>query len=165
MRGQLLDAECNTLAVVVEVQNHNVQALVHFDHLFWVIHAAPAEVCDVYKAVDTTEVHEHTIRGDVLDHAFEDLTLLQAGDDLALLLLQLGLDERLVGNHDILVLLVDLDNLEFHLLAHVLIVVTDRLHVDLASRQECLDAEHVYNQAAFCAALDGTHDDLIVLHR
>ncbi len=61
MRCQLLDAKRNPLAVVVEVEDHDVQALVHFDHLFGVVHAAPAEVCDVHKAVDTTEVHEHAV--------------------------------------------------------------------------------------------------------
>ncbi len=70
-----------------------------------------------------------------------------------------------MGNHDILVLLVDLDNLEFHLLTDVLIVVANGLHINLAAGQECLDAKDVYNQTTFGTTLDRTHDDFIVLHR
>ena len=96
VRSQLLNAKRNALAVVVEVEDHNVQALVHFDHLFWVVHTAPAEVCDVHQSVHATKVDEDTVRSDVLDHTFEYLALFETTDDLTLLLLQLGLDKRLV---------------------------------------------------------------------
>ena len=160
---ELLDAEGNPLAVVVEVEDDHVEALVDFDHFLRMAHAAPAEVGDVHQSVHTAEVDEHTVAGDVLDDAFEDLTLLQSGNDLALLLFQLGLDEGLVGDHDVLVLLVDLDDFEFHLLADVLVVVADGLDVDLAARQEGLDAEHVDDESTLGAALDRAHDDLVIL--
>ena len=41
----------------------------------------------------------------------------------------------------------------------------DWLYINLAARQECLNAEHIDDQAAFGAALDGTHDDFVVLQR
>ena len=160
---ELLDAEGNPLAVVVEVEDDHVEALVDFDHFLRMAHAAPAEVGDVHQSVHTAEVDEHTVAGDVLDDAFEDLTLLQSGNDLALLLFQLGLDEGLVGDHDVLVLLVDLDHFEFHLLADVLVVVADGLDVNLAARQEGFDAEHVDDESTLGAALDRTHDDLVIL--
>ena len=93
------------------------------------------------------------------------MTFLQTGDDLTLLLFQLCLDEGFVGDHNVLVLLVDFHNLELHLLSDILVVVTDWLYINLAARQECLNAEHIDDQAAFGAALDGTHDDFVVLQR
>ena len=43
------------------------------------------------QTVYATEVDEGTIRGDTLDDTLEDLTLLELGDDLLLLLLELCL--------------------------------------------------------------------------
>ncbi len=85
----------------------------------------------MYETVNTAEVNEYTVCSDVLDLAFEHLTLLQLGDDLFLLLLELGLDEGLVAYNHVLVFLVDLHNLEFHRLADEYVIVADRTNVDL----------------------------------
>ena len=61
-----------------------------------IVNAAPREVCDVDESVNTAEVDEYTVRGDVLDHTLENLTLLQLRDDLLLLGLELSLDKSLV---------------------------------------------------------------------
>jgi hypothetical protein len=127
-------------------------------------YAAIAEVGDVDEAIDATEVHEHTVAGDVLDGTLEHLTFLQAADDLLLLGFEFSLDEGLVGHHHVLELLVDLHDLELHVLAHELVVVADGLHVDLAAGQEGLDAEHVHDETALGAALHVTRDDLVGLH-
>ena len=50
------------------------------------------------EAVNTAKVDEHTVVGDVLDCTFEHLTLFELRDDLATLLLELGLDECLVAD-------------------------------------------------------------------
>lgn len=60
-----------------------------------------------------------------------NLTFLKLGNNLLLLLLELGLDESLVGNDDVLELRIDLDDLELHGLANEDVVVADRLYVDL----------------------------------
>ena len=163
MCSQLLDAERNSLAVIVKVENNHIEALVDLDHFLWVADSAPAEVGDVHQTVYATKVHEYTVAGDVLDHTFEYLTLLQSGDDLALLLFQLGLDECLVGDDDVFVLLVDLDHLELHLLSDILVVVANGLHVNLTSWKEGLNAEHIHDESTLGAALDRSHDDLVVL--
>ncbi len=68
-----------------------------------------------------------------------------------------------MGNDDIAELLVDLDDLAVDVLADELVVVADRLDVDLAARQEGLDAEHVDDHATLGAGLDKALDDLVVL--
>ena len=66
-------------------------------------------------------------------------------------------------NDDVAELLVDFHNLELHSLVYIYVVVANRLHVDLRTRKERLDAEHVYNHTALGAALDITLDDFVVL--
>ena len=67
-----------------------------------------------------------------------------------------------MGNNDVAELFVDLNDAEFHCLAHEDIVVADGLDVDLRSGEECLDAEYVDDHAAFGAALDVALDDFVV---
>ena len=61
MSCELLDAKRNPLPVVVEVQNDHIETLLHFHHLFWMAHAAPAEVCDVNESIHTTEVDKDPV--------------------------------------------------------------------------------------------------------
>ena len=94
-------------------------------------YAAPREVGDVDKTINTTEVDEHAIGCDVLNGAFENLTFFELSDDFAFLLLEFSLDKSFMRHNDILEFLVDLYNLEFHGLANVNIVVADGAYVDL----------------------------------
>ncbi len=165
MRTELLESECDAALLVVEVEDHHVDLVVEFHHLLRMAHAAVAQVGDMDQAVHAAEIHEHTITGDVLHGAFQHLAFLEAADDLLLLCFDLRFDQCLVRDHHVLELLVDLHDLELHVLAHVLIVVADRLHVDLAAGQESLDAEHVHDEAALGAALHVARDDLVGLHR
>ena len=112
------------------------------------------------QSVHTAQIDEYTVRGDVLDRTFEYLTLFELGDDLLLLLLEVGLDEGLVRDHHVLEVVVYLDDLEFHRLFHELIVIADRFYVDLRAGQEGLDAEHIDDHTALGAAFDETVDDL-----
>ena len=80
---------------------------------------------------NTAEVNEYTVTCDVLDCTLKNLSLLELADDLALLLLELSLDKCLVRYNYIAELLVDLNDLEVHSCVNELIVVTDRLDVDL----------------------------------
>ena len=159
VRRELLHAQGDALLLVVEVQNHHVDFLVHFHHLFRMAHTAVAHVGDVHQAIDAAQVHEHPVRGDVLDRTLEHLTHFEALDDEALLLLELGFDKSLVRHDHVLKLLVDLDNLEFHLLSNVFVEVTDGLHIHLRPGQERLETKHVDNQATLGAAFHRTLDD------
>ena len=57
--------------------------------------------------------------------------LFELRDDFLLLSFEFSFDKSLVGNHDVLVFLVDFNNPEFHRLTNEYIVVADGLHVDL----------------------------------
>ncbi len=163
MGHELLETEGDTLLLVVEVDDNDLDVLVELDNLAGIGNTAPAEVGDVNETVNTAEVDEYSIRSDVLDLAFEHLALLELGDDLLLLLLELCLDESFVADNNILIFLVDLDNLEFHGLVNKYVVVADRTYVDLAAGEERLDAEDIDDHTALGAALDITLDDFVVL--
>ena len=115
------------------------------------------------ETVHAAEVDEDAVVGDVLDRTFEDLALLQLGDELGPLGLLLSLEQGLVGNDHVTELLVDLDDLEVHGGVHVCIVVADRLDINLGTREEGLDAEHVDNHTALGAGLDIALDNLVVV--
>ena len=163
MRSQLLQTESNTLLLVVEIQDNHVDLLIQFHNFVRIVYAAPRQVGNVDQTVYATQVDEYTIAGDVLDGTFQYLALLQLADDFLLLLLQLGLDESLVADNNILVLLIDFHNLEFHGLTHENIIVTNRFNVNLAAGQEGLDAKHVNNHTALSAALNESLNDFFIL--
>ena len=163
VRGELLQAEGDALLRLVEVEHHDIDLLVQGDHLFRMGDAAPAEVGDVDETVHAAEVHEHAVVGDVLDGTLEHLAFLQLGDEFGALGLLLGLEKGLVGDDHVAELLVDLDDLEVHGGIHEHVIVTDGLDVDLGTREEGLDAEHVDDHAALRAGLDITLHHLVVL--
>ena len=163
MWSELLQTESDTLLLLIEVEDNNVDLLVERYNLVWIAYAAPREVCDVDQTVNTAEVNEYTVSSDVLNGTLEDLTLLELADDLLTLLLELLLDESLVRYNDIAELLVDLYNLELHCLAYEYVVVAYRVNVDLASWQESFDTENVNDHTALSAALDVTLDNFLVL--
>ncbi len=165
MGHQLLQTKGNALLLVVEVEDNHIEFLVQLYHFFRVAHTAPAQVGDMDKSVYAAQVDEHTVGSDVLDSAFEHLAFFEFGDDFFLLLFEFGLDESLVAYYDVAVFLVDFNNLEFHSLVHIHVVVADGAYVNLAAGQECLDAEYVYYHTALCAALDIALDDFVVLQR
>ena len=82
---ELLDTKSDALLSFVELEDNDVELLVEANNFAGVRYTAPREVGDVDETIDTTEVDEGTVRGDVLDDPFEDLTLLKLADDLSLL--------------------------------------------------------------------------------
>ena len=128
---ELLDTKSDALLSFVELEDNDVELLVEANNFAGVRYTAPREVGDVDETIDTTEVDEGTVRGDVLDDPFEDLTLLKLADDLSLLSFEFSFDEDLMRYDDVLEVLVDLDDLELHSLVDISIVVADRTDVDL----------------------------------
>ena len=162
MRSELFQAESDTLLLIVEVKDNDVEFLVELNHFFRIADAAPRKVCDVNQTVYAAQVDKYTIGSDILNGTFEDLSFFEFTDDFFLLLFQFSFDKSLVRYNDILEFLIDLNNLEFHSFANEYIVVADRLNVDLRTRQECFDSEYVYNHTTLSAALDVTLDNFFI---
>ena len=162
---KLLQTQSNALLFLVEIEDNNVELLVGLYDVGRIAYAAPREVGNVDKTIHSTEVDEYTVGGDVLNSTLKYLTLLKLSNDFLALLLKLGLDECLVRYNNVLVLLVDFHNLELHSLVDKHVVVADGLHVDLAARQESLDAKYINDHTALSATLDVTLNDFIVFKR
>ncbi len=67
----LLVAEGNALGLAVELEHDDVDLVTDVEVLRGVVDPAPGDVGDVQQAVDAAEIDEHTVVGDVLDHALE----------------------------------------------------------------------------------------------
>ena len=131
MRGELLVTKGDSLLLRIELLDNDLDLLVEGNNLLWIVDPAPREVSDVDETVNTAEVNEDSVVGDVLDGTLKDLSFLKFADELGPTLLLLGFEKSLVGNDNIAELLVDLDDLEVHCLVDVSVVVADRLDVDL----------------------------------
>ena len=75
--------------------------------------------------------------------------LFQFTHDLGTLSLNITFDQRFMRYYRILNGFVDLHHFEFHGFTHELVVIGNRLNVDLRSRQEGFHTEYVNDQAAF----------------
>ena len=162
VRGELFQTESDAFLLVVEVENNDIEFLVERNDLFGVAYAAPRQVGDVDKTIDTAEVDEYAVRGDILDRTFEYLTFFEFGDDFFLLLFELGFDESLVRNNNVFEFLVDFNHFEFHGFANEYIVIANGFNVDLRTGQEGFDAKYIDNHTTLGAALDVTLDDFVV---
>ena len=129
----------------------------------WVFDSSPGKIGDVDETVNSAEVYEHAIIGDVLNRTLENLAFLQLGHKLCFLFLLLRLKQGLVRNHNVPELLIDLHDLEVHRLIDERIVITNRLDVNLGTRQEGLDSKYVYDHATLRASLDKTFDDFVIV--
>ena len=56
VRSELLETKSDTLLLIIKVKNNNVDLLVKLNDLLRIAYAAPAEVCDMDKTVNTAQV-------------------------------------------------------------------------------------------------------------
>ena len=163
LRSELFETQGDTFLTFFEVEDNDVDLLVELNHFGRMVDTAPREVGDVDKAVQTAEIDECTVRNNVLDSTFEDLSDFEFADDFSFLSFDFSLDEGLVGNDDILVVVVDLHNLELHGLADIDVKVADLLHINLRTRQEGFDTENVHDETAFGLTLHIAGDNFLIV--
>ena len=162
MRSKLFQTQSDTFLFVIKVKDNNVEFLIQFNNFFLISNASPRKVCNVDQTVYATKVDEHTVRCDIFNSSFKNLSFFEFTDDFFLLLFQFGFDKSFVRNNNVFEFLVDLNNFEFHCFANEYIIVTDRFNVDLRTRQECFDSEYVYDHTTLSAALDVTLDNFFI---
>ena len=85
---QLFHTKRNSSLVVIKIENNHIQLLIQFDQFFRVIHAAPRHIRDVDQSIDATQINKHTVRSDVFDGAFQDLSFFEATNNDSFLLLK-----------------------------------------------------------------------------
>jgi hypothetical protein len=117
----------------------------------------------VQQAVDTTEIDECAVIGEVLDDALDDSALFEVLEQLFTLFAVLGLDNRAAGNDNVVALLVELDDLELEILVLEVGGIADRADIDERARQEAADLAEVDGKTALDLAGDAPVDDLFVV--
>ena len=127
--------------------------------------ALPRHVGDVQQAVDAAQVDERAVVGEVLDHALDDRAFLQLVEQFGALGAVFLLDDRAARHHDVVALLVELDDLEFERLALEVARVAHRAHVDERTGQERAHEIDLDGEAALDATVDEAGDDLALLER
>src|SRR5665648_436871 len=154
----LLQRQRDPLAVEVDVEHLDGDLLTNFHDLARVVDVLPGQLRDVHQTVDTAEVDERTEVDDRGDDAGADLTLLQGLQEgrahLGLSLLEPGA----AGEHDVVAVLVQLDDLGLDLLADVRLEVAHPAHLDQGGAQA-----DVQDQAALDDLDDGAGDDAVLL--
>ena len=122
--------------------------------------ALPRHVGDVQQAIDAAQVNERTVVGEILDRALHHGAFLQVVHERAALGGELLLDHRAARHHDVIALLVQLDDLELERLAFEVRGITHRAHIDERARQERADILDLDGEATLDAAGDHTGHDL-----
>jgi len=152
---QLLHAEADALRLGVDADDLHLHRIADIDDLGGVIDTPPGHVGDVQQAIDTAQVDERAVIGDVLDHTFDDLTLLELGHDVGALLSPGLLQHRPAGDDDVAAPAIHLEDLELQRLMHQRANVADRPDIHLAARQEGDSAVEIDGEAT----LDLVEDD------
>src|SRR5262249_3567755 len=150
-------AERDAVGLMVDLDDLDLHLLADIEHLGRMVDAPPRDIGDVQQPVDAAEIDERTVVGDVLDHAVDDLALLEVLHQL-LALLGAGLFEHgAARHHDVAAPAIHLEDLERLRLVHQRRHVPDRPDVDLGARQERHRAVEIDREAA----LDLIEDDAL----
>src|ERR1041384_7208253 len=156
IRQELLIAERDSLFLAIELEHLDLNRISDLDDIGWRLNAAPTHVDDVQKSVDTAEVDERAIVGDVLDHPLEHHVLFDVGKRLRLLLAGCFFENSLARNDYIAALAVQLDYADFDFLSQEAFEVAHRSDINLRSREKCRHAVAVNLETALypldCAA-------------
>src|SRR4029077_319423 len=162
---QLLHAERDTVGLVVDLDDLDLDLLTDVENLGRMIDASPGDIGDVQQAVDTAEIHERAVVGDVLDRAVDDLALFEILHQL-LALLGTGLFQHgAARNDDVAAPAIHFQDLEGLRIVHQRRHIADRTDVDLRARQEGDGAVEIDGEAALDLIEDDAGDLFVVLER
>ena len=100
------------------------------------VNVIPAELADVYQAVDAANVHERAEVEDLADNAFHDLPHLHALEQLLARLFLFPFQHGATAEHQVLALGVHFGDHAQQLLLEKLGVILHAKHGDLARRNE-----------------------------
>src|SRR4051812_15162435 len=160
---QLLHAERDTVGLVVDLDDLDLDGLADGEHLGRVIDPAPGDIGDVEQAVDAAEINERTVIGDVLDHAVDHLALFEVLHQFLALLGAGFFENRAARHHDVAAAAIHFQDLERLRIVHQRRDVADRADIDLRTRQEGNRAVEIDGEATLDLVEDDAVDLLVVV--
>ena len=155
---ELLHAQTDTVGFLVDLDDLNLDGFADRKDLGGVVHTAPSHVGDVQQAIHTAEIDECAVFGDVLDDAFDFLTLGEVRDDLGALFGTAFFKDSTARHDDIAAATVHFQDLEGLLETHQRACIAHRAHIDLRAGQERNSAAQINGEAAFDATKDSAFD-------
>ena len=163
IRAELLEAQAHARTLAIELQDAHFDLIADLDDFRRMLDALPRHVGDVQQAIDAAQVDERTVVGEVLDRAVHHGAFLQVVHERAALGGEFLLDHRAARHHDVIALLVELDDFELERLAFEVGGIAHRAHIDERARQERADILDLDGEATLDAAGDHTGHDLGVI--
>ena len=160
IRCRLFEAKRYPLVFLVEFKDHDSNAVANGKEFGGMTDAAPRHVGDVEQSVNAAEIDKGAVLGDVLDHAFNGLTLGQRGQRFLLGLLPLLFKQDAARQDDVAAAFVQLDDAHMQLFTNELVEIANGPQVDLRSGKKRLQA-NVNRQAALDARENHALDDLV----
>ena len=125
--------------------------------------ALPRHVGDVQQAIDAAEIDECAVVGEILDHALDRRAFLQIVEQRGTFGAVLLFDHRAARHHDVVALLVELDDFEFERLVLQIRRIAHRTYVDQRAGQERAHVVDLDGEAALDAAGDDADDHFLLL--
>ncbi len=162
---RLLQTQAHALGLGVVLEHLDGDLVADLEHFAGVIDTTPRHVGDVQQAIDTAEVDERAVLGEVLDGSGHDHALFEGLQGLGLQLVALALEQDATAQHDVAALLVELDDLELIGLAGSASPgcgwAANR--PESPAKKALTAAADGDAQAALHALADGAFDDLVTL--
>src|SRR2546429_94696 len=163
--AELLESQAHPRALAVELEDAHLDLVAHLHDLGGVLDALPGHVGDVQQPIDPAEIDEGAVIGEVLDRAAHHRAFLQVVHERAALGGELLLDHRAARHHDVIALLIELDDLELDRLASEIRGIAHRAHVDERPWKEGAHVLDLDGEAPLDAPGDDTGHDLGFVER
>src|ERR1700693_1439037 len=159
IRAELLQAQRYARALAIEFEDADVDLIPDLHDLGGMLDALPRHVGDVQQPVYAAEVDECAVVGQVLDRAAHHGSFLQVVHERSALGREFLLHDRAPRHHDVVALLVELDDLELERLALQVGRIPDRTHIHQRARQKGTHVIDFDREAALDAAGNDAGDD------
>ena len=129
------------------------------------IDALPGNIGDMQQAINTAQINECTIIGDIFDHPLQNLTFLQVGYQFRAGFGAGFFENRTARDHNIAASAVNFQNLERLRGAHQRAHIMNRTDIDLAAWQKGCCTGKIDSETAFYAAKNNAGNTLLCLER
>ena len=158
VRGLLFQSQRHPFFLPVDLKNHRLHLLTDFQHLGRMRNPAPGHIGDVDEPVYRPQINERAKIGDVLDHARAELAGLDFAQEIGAQLGPFRFQQFPPGNHHIVAIFIDLEDLKLIFLTEEIVHVSHRRSIHLRTWQESLDA-NIHHQTALHPPLHDTLGD------
>ena len=111
--AQLLHTQADAVLFAVELKYAHVDFVAYVNHFAWMTDTLPRHVGDVQQAVNATKIYKRAVVGQVLNNTLNVLAFLHRRQQCIALVAVFFFKYRATGNHNVVALLIELNDLEF----------------------------------------------------